>query len=353
MVVAFSHGWSAMAWLFRMEISSFLTEETSMPRLKPKASVVLTLLLTLAAATSLAQPRLSRNPDDARLVTSDIPAFWRVFDKASLQNAAELFENEYIDPGSAGLHDFVNLRIGNASALAATVAGHPRYYAAIRESTLAIDRHQQAKQSIRASFVRLKELYPDAVFPDVYFVIGRMNSAGTTSSNGLLIGVEMNARSDKTPVEELSPWERAVIGQITSLPYIVAHELIHYQQPRPQEKPSLLDQALMEGSADFVGEMISGGIINRVQRTYGDAHQQALWEEFRKEMSGYDLSNWMYNGDKSKDRPADLGYYIGYKICESFNRHATDHHEALRHILNITDAAEFLKESGYSGTDKN
>jgi hypothetical protein len=43
---------------------------------------------------------------------------------------------------------------------------------------------------------------------------------------------------------------------------------------------------------------------------------------------------------------------IGYKICDGFYRHATDHREALRHILNITDAAEFLKESGYSGTDK-
>src|ERR1700734_864030 len=102
-------------------------------------------------------------------------------------------------------------------------------------------------------------------------------------------------------------------------------------------------------SADFVGEMISGGIVNRVQRAYGDAHRQALWEEFRKEMSGSDLSNWMYQGDKSRDRPADLGYYIGYRICDSFYRRATDKREAVRRILNMTDASEFLKESGYSG----
>lgn len=322
-----------------------------MPTLNRKSLVTLTLLL-LAAATCLAQTRLSHNPDDAQLVTSDIPNFWRVFDKASLQNSADLFEKEYIEPGSSGLHDFVKSRIGNSLALAAKVAERPLYYAGIRESTLAIDRDPKIKQAIRASFVRLKELYPDAVFPDVYFVIGRMNSAGTTSSSGLLIGVEMNARSANTPVDELSPWEAAVTGQITSLPNIVAHELIHYQQPSSPEKPSLLDRSLREGAADFVGELISGGIINRVQRAYGDTHQQALWAEFQKEMSGYDLSNWLYQGDKSKDRPADLGYYVGYRICDAFYRRAANKTEALRRIINITDAPAFLKESAYSGNDK-
>jgi hypothetical protein len=333
------------------ELQPMMCTEIPLLTFNLKSLVALPLLM-LAAATCPAQTRLSHNPEDARLVTSDIPNFWRVFDKASLQNAAELFEKEYIEPGSAGLHDFVKSRIGNSLALAAKVAERPRYYAGIRESTLAIDREPKIKQSIRASFARLKKLYPDAVFPDVYFVIGRMNSAGTTSSNGLLIGVEMNARSDNTPVEELSPWEAAVTGQIASLPNIVAHELIHYQQPPSPEKPTLLERSLREGAADFVGEIISGGIINRVQRAYGDAHEQALWDEFQKEMSGYDLSNWLYQGDKSKDRPADLGYYVGYRICDTLYRRAADKTEALRRIINITDAPAFLKESGYSGSDK-
>lgn len=315
-------------------------------------SLVSLMLLMLATATGLAQTRLSHDPAGAQLVTSDLPNFWRVFDKASLQNASDLFEKEYIEPGSAGLHDFVKSRIDTSLALAAKVAGRPRYYAGIRENTLAIDGDAKIKQSIRASFVRLKELYPDAVFPDVYFVIGRMNSAGTTSSSGLLIGVEMNARSDNTPVDELSPWEAAVTGQITTLPNIVAHELIHYQQPPSQEKPTLLERSLREGAADFVGELISGGIINRVQRAYGDAHQQALWDDFQKDMSGYDLSNWLYQGEKSKDRPADLGYYVGYRICDAYYRRAANKAEALRRIINITDAPAFLKESVYSGSDK-
>ena len=293
--------------------------------------------------------KLSQNPDGARLITTDVAAFWKVFDRASLKDAAELLQRDYIDSGTVGLHDFVESRIGNGRHLAATIAARPRYYAAIRASTLAVDQNPAIKEAIRASFHRLKEIYPAAVFPDVYFLIGAMNSAGTVSSNGLLIGVEMNARSEDTPLDELSNWERAVVGQIANLPNIVAHESIHIQQPREEERTTLLQQALREGGADFIGEMISGGIINRIQRTYGDAHGRALWEEFRKEMQGAEVGHWMYQGDKSKGRPADLGYYIGYKICETFYRRAADKRAAVSRILNITDAEAFLRESGYGG----
>jgi hypothetical protein len=319
-------------------------------RLRPTFLVLLALAALAAGAVAQGpSPKPNRDPDAARLVTSDIPAFWRVFDKATLQNAAELFQREYIDPGSAGLHDFLKARIQNGRVLAATVASRARYYAAIRASTLAIDQDANVKNAIRTSFHRLQELYPAAVFPDVYFVIGRMNSAGTVSSNGLLIGVEMNARSDDTPVDELNAWERAVTGRIATLPNIVAHELIHIQQPPEREKPTLLEQSLQEGGADFMGEMISGGIINSVQRAYGDAHEKALWEEFQPAMRGTDIGQWLFQGDRSKDRPADLGYYIGYKICQAFYGRAGDKREAVRRILNITDAEAFLKESGYGG----
>ena len=239
--------------------------------------IFLAVFLVLWTGASAQQsPARNQDPEAARLVTSDISGFWRVFDKATLKDAAELFQREYIDPGTAGLHDFLKSRIQNGRYLASTIAARPRYYAAIRESALSVDRNSGIKDAIRASFRKLKEIYPDAVFPDVYFVIGRMNSAGTVGPAGLLIGVEMNARSETTPIDELTDWERAVTGRIANLPHIVAHELIHIQQPRDSGKSTLLEQALSEGGADFIGEMISGGVINRVQRSYGDASDSTL-----------------------------------------------------------------------------
>jgi len=306
--------------------------------------------LTTAAGVSQVVP-VNHDPDAARLVTSDIPNFWRVFDRASLTSAADLFQREYLDAGSPGLRDFTRSRIQTGRGLAATVAARPRYYAAIRENTMALDTTPGIKESIRKAFRGLKAIYPDAVFPDVYFLIGRLNSAGTTSSGGLLIGVEMNARDPGTPVDELSNWERAVTGQIAALPHIVAHELVHVQQ-QGNAANTLLAQALREGSADFIGELISGGTINRVQRTYGDAHERDLWEEFSAAMHGTDTSRWLFQGDRSNDRPADLGYYVGYKICETFYRRAANKPDAVRRILQMTDADAFLRQSNYSGGDR-
>jgi hypothetical protein len=316
-------------------------------------SLLLLFSFALLAPLPAQPPELNRDPMRAQLVTSDIPNFWRVFDKASLKDAGDLFQREYIDIGSPGLHGFLRARIENGRALAATVASRPKYYASIREATLSIDQKPEIKQAIQSSFRRMKEIYPDAIFPDVYFIVGRMNSAGTTDGGrGLLIGVEMNARSENTPVEELNSWERAVIGQMANLPHIVGHELIHIEQHHANRQASsgqatLLQSALGEGGADFLGEMISGGIINRVQRDYGDAHEEALWREFSASMHGTDSSRWLYEGDRAKDRPADMGYYIGFKICEALYKRSADKSAAIRQILAISDADAMLKESGY------
>jgi hypothetical protein len=84
----------------------------------------------------------------------------------------------------------------------------------------------------------LKELYPEATFPPVYFVVGRFNSGGTVSKKGLILGVEM-----MKDLEGLVP--------------LVAHELIHFQQKQPLLGTTLLEQGVLEGGADFMGELIS------------------------------------------------------------------------------------------------
>jgi hypothetical protein len=107
---------------------------------------------------------------------------------------------------------------------------------------------------------------------------------------------------------------------------------------------------LSEGGADFLGEMISGGIVDRVQRAYGDEHERALWTEFSAAMHGTDSSHWLYEGDRAKDRPADMGYYVGFKICEALYKRASDKQAAIRRILAMSDPDALLKESGYGET---
>jgi hypothetical protein len=294
-----------------------------------------------------AQTTTNTNPDSAKFVTSDINLFWAAYDKAKPENDLIVYRDEYLKKGSIGLQEFTRLRISNSCGLVNSINASPKYYAALREPSLKLTSYEK---QMRASLYKLKDLYPEAVFPDVYFVIGRMNSAGTLSDKGLLIGVDMFGKNEKTAMEELGDWHKAVVSSVDRLPYIVAHELIHYQQKYPRNGGdwTLLATALNEGSADFIAELIAGDTINPHLHKYGNPREKELWLEFKKEMNSKDLSRWLYQGDKAKDKPADLGYYIGYKICESYYKKAKDKKQAVKDILEIKDFAQFFTNSRYA-----
>jgi hypothetical protein len=302
--------------------------------------------LTGAAITAAAQsPQATQNqdPDAARIVTSDIELFWKAYDKAKPENDLIVYRDEYLKKGSTGLQEFARLRIGTSCNLVNSINASPKYYAALREPSLKIAAYEN---QMRASFRKLKEIYPAAIFPDVYFVVGRMTSAGTLSPKGLLIGVDMFGKNAGAPTDELSDWHKAVVGSTERLPYIVAHELIHYQQKNAADA-SLLARAIGEGVPDFVAEIIAGDTINPHLHKYGNPVERQLWLEFKKEMSGQNADNWLYQGERAKDKPADLGYYIGYKIAESYYKNAADKKQAIKDILEIKDFNAFLKASRY------
>jgi hypothetical protein len=304
------------------------------------------LILAFAVVPIVIQAQPNRDPNAAKLGTSDIELFWKAYDKATPANDLYVYRDEYLRKGSDGLRMFDQIRIGGSCSLVDAINTAPRYYASLRGPSRTVAGYEP---KIRTSFRKLKELYPDSVFPDVYFVIGKMSSGGTLTDKALFIGVDMYGRNGDAPVDELSNWLKAVVSPMERIPYIVAHELIHYQQkyPRPVGS-SLLTRAIGEGSADFIAELISGSHINTHLHEYGNPIEKELWLEFQREMNGKDVTNWMYQGDAAKTRPADLGYYMGYKIAESYYKNASDKKQAVRDILEIKDIDEFFKRSRYA-----
>jgi hypothetical protein len=361
------------------------------------------LLLALAGSTFAQSPPAPRDPDAALLVTSDIANFWKAYDRAQLapDGAARAYLDLYIRPGSSGLHDWVQSRLASGMGLVdllvakgwskerlqatsadpltaaerekllrdtsgmgdlvaamnldAAVRRRPRFFAAIRANTLAIDTARGVKDSIRVYYRRLAALYSDAVFPPVYFLIGQLSSGGTTGDAGQLIGTELHGADAATPLDELSDWERRVMERVDGLPRIVAHELMHIQQSHaragavPVEgKGTLLAQSLDEGCANFLAWTVTGSDPAKAADQYGIAHEHELWIEFQRDMNGRDVSNWLYQGDRAKGRPADLGYFMGARICGTYYQHATDKRRAIRDIFAMPSAPAFLTRSGYS-----
>lgn len=289
------------------------------------------------------------DPNKARFITEDIPRFWKAYDLAMAAPAAEraaIFEREYIAPATIGAKDFARSGRLKADRLAATIAARPKFYAAIRPLTLELAKQQ--KETI-AAFRKLKQIYPEAIFPATYFIIGQMQSGGTASDNGLLIGAEMFSRAPSVPMDELNDWARNGVAQPDEIPALVAHESIHFLQ-KYSGKINLLCQCLKEGSADFIGELVAGRMIKRMQDTHvwANARERELWEEFQKDMPVFKTSRWLYGNSGGNGRPVDLGYWMGYKISEAYYKQAADKKQAVRDILIMKDCDEFLKASGYA-----
>ena len=283
---------------------------------------MLLILLLFIPLIFFGQENYSDEPSDAKFVTEDVERFWKTFD-----NMASLGQDaftDYIENGTEGIKGFTKYRIENADALYKTVNERKDDYL---KSRYVLDDLETKKQEIIKIYEALEELYPDAVFPPIYFVVGRFNSGGTVSDAGIILGTEM--------MENLE----GLLG-------LVAHELIHYQQ-NFMSKTTLLFQSLKEGSADFIGELISGTHINKVAFDYGEAHSETLAREFVKKMKKKKLKDWLYQTSGKDDRPNDLGYWMGYKITKSYYDKQADKSKAIFEILNIKDPWQFTKKSGY------
>lgn len=76
--------------------------------------------------------------------------------------------------------------------------------------------------------------------------------------------------------------------------------------------------------------------------------EPALWEDFQQVMNGSDNAGWLY-ASRAEDEPADLGYWIEYRITRAYYERAAEKREAIREILTIRDFSAFLAASGYAG----
>jgi uncharacterized protein YjaZ len=290
-----------------------------------------------SAQDNRSQASASRDPQTAVISTTDIDLFWHAYDewRTSANSApdqlAGILDRDYIQKGSQGVKDFIPHRIISGDALAKRILGDEKYYDDVRSNTLKM---QDYVPEIRKGFIQLKEIYPDAVFPPVHFVIGRRNSGGTDSDNGLIIGAEMFTNDSSSRIH------------LTDVASIVIHELIHYQQQTHGD--DLTTAVMNEGAADFISERITGHDIDEDTKPYGDSHEEELWEKFQEDRKTNDLKPWLYNaGNPNRVGPPDLGYYMGYKICQSFYEISRDKAAALKIMIAMKDPKGLIEESGY------
>ncbi|MEP7002113.1 MAG: DUF2268 domain-containing putative Zn-dependent protease [bacterium] len=246
----------------------------------------------------------------------------------------------YFAAASPGLKAYASKFGVGAKDVCRAIRAQPTWYAGIEGKLPTLD---SSAHQIREIYARYLALDSVALLPSVYFVVGNGTSGGTTvgwRNPIVLIGVERT-------------------GNVERIAGTIAHEFVHTQQHYPYIgamsggptflQGSLLRHSIKEGSANLVAEVLTG---DRQGNAYGEAHAGELWQEFRRDMHGKDFSRWVYNGWNAKalgDRPADLGYWMGYQISKAYYDKASDKRQAVRDIMSIRDFDRFLAESGYAG----
>jgi len=297
---------------------------------------------------SYGQTPIHHDPDSVKFITADIDNYWKMYHHLATAKTASdtisIVENEYLAKASPILKDRMEQKYGiTPKGFFWGFRSFPKYIASIEKSTKNID---VAFPGVLTDFKKLKALYPPAVFPDYYFVMGDFNSGGKPMPHGMYIGAEIVDADKNSPLDEFTKypalrWGITTADQIT---VYCCHELIHWQQKN--NEASLLASTIDEGAADFLAELITGKAITEFQHRYGDAHEKELWLMFKKDIETDNYRHWLYNSDV-KDIPKDMGYYIGYKICEAYYKKVTDKKQAIKDIIEVTDARSFLKKSGY------
>jgi hypothetical protein len=286
------------------------------------------------------------DPRNLKVETGDVDRFWANFDSLRGKDAADLFLNNYIREGSIGLKTFYTIRmnrdVGKYLERIRTLEG---YYQSIRSTSL---KFESLKPEFILAAEKLKNLYDEAIFPPIYFLMGSLNNVGTADGYaGMLIGTEHLCKSPLADLTPLSEFDQLVIFDFDQTVPIILHEYVHLQQKNKPER-SLLDYAIMEGAADFITYLILGKYTNPDVFDFGFANEQKLWKQFEMEMLTENTDDWLFNTyNPDTGYPGNLGYFIGFRICESYYNQATDKQRAIKEMLEIQDFERFLKESNY------
>ncbi len=296
------------------------------------------LLATIDVPPIRITENLTTNPTNAPFVYDDVENFMRAMSlMAEDGGSVAILESEYFEKATPGLKQFV-IKYGlTAEAVVAAMKKYPQKYEQLGERLVQLKSREAA---FRASFVRVKEVVPQVVFPPTYFLVADHSGIASGSPDGQLISLERKTRESIDRMETL-----------------LAHELFHFQQLKATgpdefyalfgEKKTLLGLTIREGAAEFVAGRTTGRISQQDALDYVLRYEREVWERFQPQMMGRDTSGWMWSKPSDPDQPRDVAYALGSRIVEAYYKRVADKRQAMQAILSVTDYPSFLEKSGY------
>lgn len=291
--------------------------------------------LALLACAPAALPATAQEPV---VGADDVALFYRVYDAARGTPDGATLQRDYLDRGSPGLARFAELRRITGEAIAAAIAKNPALYEDARQCADALPK---VLPRVGASAQQFAELVPGTRFPPVTIAIGRGRPVAVGEARGAYIGLEA-----------LCAWTVPDPDVENRMVRVIVHELVHTRQRGLAERtdnPTVLHAALVEGTAEFLTELLTGSIAYGHLQRATKGREGAIETAFRRDIDQPAMgSAWVFNGSVAAGETADLGYWVGYRIVKAHYEKAADKRQALIDILAIDDAQAFLAGSGWT-----
>jgi hypothetical protein len=291
------------------------------------------------------------------VVTEDVDRFWEAYDAVrqagdSAQQLS-LLQKLYLDRGTPGLRAFMKAKDYTAQTYLDAILAYPKYWDSVRPKT---GNARASLGRVTTYLDRFKQLYPDLKPASIYFEIGALRSAGTTLDDKVLIGVEMALGDPTVDTSQMPPELQRFFSRYfaskpaDNLDLLIVHEAVHTQERG--DRKNLLSQAIYEGVADFVAELVTGRMPDLPYVTYGPRNDPQIKAAFVRDMHMNDYSGWLYNGTDNAFGVRDLGYYVGYAICARYYARSADKSHAIREMIELDFAdplavEAFATRSGY------
>lgn len=295
------------------------------------------------------------------VITSDIDNFWKAYDliveETDSLKQIQLIDSLYIQKGTVGLEKIMEVRSYSAEEYVELINNYPNFFGSIRPNTL---KSKQLASELNSGIEKLEAIYPDLKPAKIYFTMGCMRTNGTTTDSLVLIGSELAMADSQTDISEFEgqtkEWLETYFSTdpIDNLVLLNVHEYIHTQQ-NPQVN-NLLSIAIREGVAEFVSTLAMDIPSATPAIDFGKKNALAVREKFELEMFyPNNQPKWFWSNYPNDFGVRDLGYYVGYQMCENYYDQTKDKKEAIKKMIeldytNEDEVEEFVKKAGYFST---
>ncbi|MEM1002910.1 MAG: hypothetical protein AAGH46_09710, partial [Bacteroidota bacterium] len=271
----------------------------------------------------------SQDKIDYKIETSDIVNFWIAFDSVKkVDNKSEVFTKLYLENASDLFDTILNVSgdLRDSKNYLESFEKYPKFWESLRKPTLEL---RNIASDINSCFEKVRSVYPKFKPGDICVFIGPWVIEGSVINGKIFMGAEMNVSLNDIDISEFE--EDISFAYLNDIKSTIIHETIHLQQ---KGKPkNLLQIAIREGSADFLAELFLGAPFISPMYDYGRENESELWKEFSEEIDSENWSKWISSMSRTEERPADLGYFMGYMITKSYYNKAKNKELAIQKII--------------------